>query len=75
MPLKIEKRGNIYHYIGTVAGRRLRGSTRTEDKKRAERIASEIETKQWKRHLDGPGANLTFANAAYLYRSAEKPTR
>jgi integrase len=75
MPLTIKKRGEIWHYSGSVSGRRLRGSTQTEDKKRAERIASEIETKEWKRHLDGPGANLTFANAAYLYRGAEKATR
>lgn len=75
MPLKIYRRGKIWHYQGSVAGTRLRGSTKTQDKRRAERIAAEIESKFWKRHLDGPGTNLTFANAANLYRDAEKPTR
>ena len=75
MPLKIYKRGKVWHYRGAAAGRRLRGSTGTEDKKRAERIAAEIETKAWNRNLDGPGVHLTFANAAILYRQAEKPTR
>lgn len=72
MPLTIKKRGNTYHYSGTVAGRRLRGSTGTTDKARAERIAAERESDEWKRHLDGPGAVLTFAKAALLYKAAGK---
>ena len=75
MPLKIYKRGEIYHYRGTVAGRRLRGSTGTEDKARAERIAAETEASEWKRNLDGPKAVLTFAKASILYRAAGKETR
>jgi integrase len=75
VPLKIKKRGNTYHYSGTVAGRRLRGSTGTTDKARAERIAAERETAEWKRHLDGPGAVLTFAKAALLYKAAGKEMR
>lgn len=75
MPLTIFKRGDIYHYRGTVAGRRLRGSTGTKDKKTAQRIAAEIETRQWKGHLDGPEAVLTFAQAAILYRKAGKSDR
>lgn len=75
MSLKIRKRGGIWHYSGTVAGRRLRGTTGTTKKKRAERIASEIETKQWRLHLDGPKAQVTFAQAAIAYREADKPTR
>jgi integrase len=72
VPLKIYKRGKTYHYAGTVAGRRLRGTTGTSDKARAERIASEVEGAEWKRRLDGPGAVLTFAKASILYRSAGK---
>lgn len=72
MPLKVNKRGKTYHYSGTVAGRRLRGSTGTSDKARAERIASEAESAEWKRCLDGPGAVLTFAKASILYRAAGK---
>jgi hypothetical protein len=44
MPLKIYRRGPIWHYRGTVAGRRLRGSTGTTDKDVAARIAAERES-------------------------------
>lgn len=75
MPLKLYKRGSVWHYRGTVAGRRLRGSTKSEDKDTAARITTEIERKYWRSRLDGPQAVLTFAQAAILYRSAGKPTR
>lgn len=75
MPLKLYKRGSVWHYRGTVAGRRIRGTTETEDKARAQRIAAEREKREWTRHLDGPGATLTFADAAIAYREAGKPTR
>ncbi|MFC3072409.1 tyrosine-type recombinase/integrase [Shinella pollutisoli] len=75
MPLTLYKRGKIWHYRGTVAGRRLRGSTRTTKKAAAERFVSDLEDKQWKGHFDGPAAVLTFAQAAILYRQAQKPTR
>lgn len=67
--------GRIWHYRGTVAGRRIRGTTSTEDKTRAQRIAAEREQREWTRHLDGPGATLTFADAAIAYRQAGKQTR
>lgn len=75
MPLKAYKRGDIWHYRGTVAGRRLRGTTETADKKTAQRIIAEREAREWKCRLDGPESVLTFATAAMLYRSADKPTR
>lgn len=75
MPLTLYKRGEIWHYRGTVDGERLRGSTKASDKKIAQRIAAEIEAKHWKRSLDGPEAFLTFAQAAILYRKAGKPER
>lgn len=75
MPLEIYKRGKIWHYRGTVAGQRLRGSCKTADKIIAQRIAAETESRAWKSHLDGPGAALSFAQAAGLYREAQKPTR
>lgn len=75
MPVKVYKRGAVYHYRGTVAGRRLRGSTGTADKARAERIAATKEAEQWKCHLDGPGAVLTFAKASILYRAAGKQVK
>lgn len=75
MPLTLYKRGKIFHYRGTVAGRRLRGSTGTSKKAAAERFIADLEDKQWKGHFDGPGAVLTFAQAAILYRNAQKSTR
>jgi integrase len=75
MPLKIYKRGDIWHYRGTVAQRRLRGSTGTARKEIALRIAADIEARHWKGHLDGPASVLTFAQAAILYRAAGKQDR
>lgn len=75
MPHTIYRRGETWHYRGTVAGRRLRGSCGTADKALAQRIAAEAESREWKRHLDGPAAHVTFAQAAIAYRQAEKATR
>lgn len=75
MSLTIYRRGSVWHYRGTVAGRRLRGTTRTQDKRTAQRIAAEIEAQEWKCRLDGPESVLTFAQAAILYRDAGRWTR
>jgi integrase len=75
MPLKIYKRGKVWHYRGTVAGRRLRGSTGTASKEVAQRIIAAEEDRQWKGHIDGPASVLTFAQAAMLYRRAGKSDR
>lgn len=75
MPLKLYKRGKVWHYRGTVAGRRIRGSTKTADQATAARAASEIEAREWKCNFDGPEAVLTFAQAAMLYRKAGKEIR
>lgn len=77
MPLTIYRRpgGKIWHYRGTVAGRRIRGSTGTAIKETAERIANETEAKEWKSRLDGPESVLTFSQAAALYIDAQKPDR
>lgn len=74
MPLKLFKRGKIWHYRGTVAGRLLRGSTKTASKETAQRIAADKEQRTWKGHLD-PQSVLTFAQAAMLYRQAGKSDR
>ena len=55
MPLTIFKRGKVWHYQGTVAGRRLRSSTGATDKKIAERIAAEAEAKAGEVVLMGRG--------------------
>lgn len=77
MPITLYRRpgGKVWHYRGTVNGKRLRGSTKTEKKDVAQRIVSELENKVWKGHLDGPSAVLTFARASGLYRDAGKPER
>ena len=75
MPLKLYRRGSIWHYRGTVAGRLLRGSTKTSVKETAQRICAAEESRHWKGHLDGPASVLTFAQAAMLYRQAGKSDR
>lgn len=67
MPLKLKKRGEIWWYSGTVAGKRLRGSTKTAQKTEAQRIANALES-QWLEGGRDPGAILTFAQAAGVYR-------
>jgi integrase len=71
MPLKLKKRGEIWHYTGTVAGRRLRGSTKTTQKAEGERFANEVESRELQGRRD-PGSVLTFAQAAMEYRKAGK---
>lgn len=75
MPLKIYKRGQVYHYSGTVAGRRLRGTTGTSSKEIAQQIANREEARAFQRDLNGPEAVLRFSDAALFYRKAGKPTR
>lgn len=74
MPLKIyrPKASRVWHYAGTLAGHRLRGTTGTPDKETAQRIASEIESKFWRRGLDKAGEVLTWPKAVALYMSAGK---
>ena len=74
MPLKLYRRGKIWHYRGTVAGRLLRGSTKTASKETAQRIAVKREQETWNGYLD-PRSTLTFAQASMLYRHAEKSDR
>jgi integrase len=75
MPLKIYQRGGVWHYRGTISGRRLRGSTGTQSKDIAEQIKADIEAKAFKGNLYGPASVLTFARAAILYRNAGRSTR
>lgn len=77
MPLKVYRRpgSDVWSYRGTLAGHRLRGSTGATHKETAERIASEIENKFWKRGLDSKEQALTWPKAVALYLGAGKPTR
>lgn len=76
MPLKIYRRPGslVWQYRGTLAGRRLRGSTGASDKETAQRIASAVEDKFWKRGLDGKEKGLTWPKAVALYVGAGKYT-
>ena len=77
MPLKLFLRGEVWHYRGTVAGRRLRGSTGVarENKATAQEWVSREEVRAWQSDFHGPGSVLTFAQAALIYRAAQKPSR
>jgi integrase len=75
MPLRVYKRGKVYHVRGTVAGRIIRETTGTALKEVAEQIANRLEAREWKRSLDGPQAVLRFSDAAAAYRRAGKSTR
>jgi integrase len=81
MPLKLYRRKGrrIYNFRGTIgpAGRRkfFSGTCNTENKDIAARQIAEIESNYWKGSFDGPGAILTFAHAASLYRAARGSDR
>lgn len=75
MPLKIFKRGSVWHFSGTVAGMRLLGTTGSTNKQIAQRIAEEKENAVWNGRFDGPGAGLTMAQAFMAYLDAGKSER
>jgi len=75
MSLTPYKRGSVWHYRGTIAGRRLRGSTETSDENRARRIIAEIEAKAWSAKLDGPEATFTFVDACNIYLDGGRSAR
>lgn len=76
MPVNLIKRSGFWHINDTLGppGRRVlvRQSTKTADKTKAQRLATEIERKIWSGHFDGPTAILTFGEAADIYRAAGK---
>ena len=81
MPLAIFRRGKnrTFYYRGTIGptGRRkfLYGCCQTADKDIAARQVAKIESDYWKGSFDGPGAILTFAHAAKLFRAAGRSGR
>jgi integrase len=77
MPIKIYRRPGsaVWQYRGTLAGNRFRGSTGASDKETAQRIASEIENRFWKRGLDGKEKALTWPKAVALYIGAGKSSK
>ncbi|WP_320176698.1 site-specific integrase [Roseovarius pacificus] len=75
MPLKLFQRKGVWYFRGTVAGRRFYQSSKTTDRKIAERIKAETEAKAWQRNFDGPGAGLTMAQVFTAYLDADKSER
>lgn len=67
---RYKRRGSPHWQIAiTVPGRkRIRRSSRTPDKKRANALAEAIEAKEWDRRTTGDESALTFAEAVMLYR-------
>jgi integrase len=75
MSLAVVWRNGIAYLHGTVAGRRIRESTRTRDPKLAEVIRAEREARLVRASLYGPEKEATFADAALLYQGAGKRRR
>lgn len=79
MPLKLFRRNGSWHYRGTIGPperrARLRGALKTKDRTTAERQITEIESRYWKGHFDGPAAILTFEVGAQKYLAAGKSPR
>lgn len=63
-----DRDGNgIWYAVGTVAGKRIRQSLKTRDKKVAEEARAQLEARLWKRHTYGEEAVRTFEEAAVSY--------
>lgn len=81
MPLTLYRRkgSRIFNYRGTIGptGRRkfFTGTCNTADKDIAARQVAQIEADYWKGDFDGPGAVLSFATAAGLFRAAGRSGR
>lgn len=65
--LKLSLRGGIWQCVGTVAGKRVRQSTGTGDRSKAEEYRAQIEARIWQRSVYGETAVRTFEEAAVSY--------
>lgn len=70
MPLKLHRRGRIWHLRGTLAGQRVRESTGLDDRKAAEVYRTRREAELTLRRAWGPAATRTFAEAVVAYIEA-----
>jgi integrase len=70
MPLRLHKRGRIWHLRGTLAGQRVRESTGLDDKRAAEAYRARREAELIQRRALGPAATRTFADAVIAYVEA-----
>lgn len=64
---KLRKRGEVWHYSFTVAGKRIRKSAETPDRSLAQEIALRHELRLRRAAAHGEKAELTFAEAINLY--------
>jgi integrase len=70
MPLKLKRysaRGPNWYLRGTVQGQAVYETTGTNDRKAAEAIRIQREADLFKRSIFGPGASVTFLEAAVSY--------
>jgi hypothetical protein len=69
MPLTLYRRpgSDVWHYRGTLAGHRLRGSTGTSNKENAQRAAAKVEDAFFKRGHAEKEEGLTWPKAVALY--------
>ena len=65
----------IYQIKGTVAGRRIRKSAKTCDRRAAKLAARAIERKIWSDLADGKTEAVTFEMAAIAYMQSDRPIR
>lgn len=72
---KFKKRGSVWHYSFTVAGKRIRRSAETTDREIAEDIALRHETRLRRAAVYGEKAELTFAEAINLYLDHKPDSR
>lgn len=70
MPLKLKKRGRFWHITGTVNGQRVRESTNTAEKSRADTIRAKREWELEQGRVFGPKSTLTFGAAVAKYLDA-----
>lgn len=77
MSLEIEdlKGSGIWYVVGTIAGKRIRESLGTRDKKLAEELKAQREAREWKRHTYGEEAVRTFEEAAFHYMEEDGEKR
>lgn len=72
---KFRKRGNVWHYSFTIAGKRIRRSAETPDKAIAEDLALRHETRLRRAAVYGEKTELTFAEAINLYLDHKPDSR
>lgn len=73
MPLKLVRRSDVWHVTGTVAGKRVRESTETADRERAEAFRARREAELWDRRFLGERAVVSFPEAVNSYLKYHDP--